>query len=145
MKKPQLKLFILALLIIAGLAGCKKTVFNDIPVTTDNLVGSYKLTAVTGKSGSYPEFSIYGQYAQPCQQDDIYTLNADFSAIYTDAGTKCDVPGDDTFTWSLTGNVIAIRDLGGNIDHFDGKTLIVSKPDSSTGTPMTIKATFTKQ
>ena len=145
MKKPQLKLFILALLIIAGLAGCKKTTFNDIPVTTDNLVGSYKITAVTGKTGSYPEFSIYSQVLTPCQQDDIYTLSANFDAIYTDAGTKCSPAGDETSTWSLSGNVITIRNIAGTIDHYDGKTLIVSRPDSSTGTQMTVKATYTKQ
>ena len=145
MKKPQLKLFILGLLIIAGMEGCKKAEFNDIPVTQDALVGSYKLTALTGKTDNYPEISIYGSVVSDCQKDDVYTLNADLTALYIDAGVKCDVPGDDAAFWSVSGNEITILDEAGHIEHFDGKTLIVSRVDSSQGTTMTIKATYTKQ
>lgn len=76
------------LIVVSGIAACsKKKESNVTVISKESLAGSYKLTAAT-TSGQ----NIYDVYLEACQKDDIYRLNADFTAAIMDGVMKCNPP-----------------------------------------------------
>lgn len=130
------------LIVVSGIAACsKKKESNVTVISKESLAGSYKLTAAT-TSGQ----NIYDVYLEACQKDDIYRLNADFTAAIMDGVMKCNPPGDETGTWNLVGNSkIVILGQEADIVSYDGKTLVVSFMNNSSGFNLLVTATFTKQ
>ena len=151
MKKTSIHLMLSIIFATIILAGCTKSKDSEpVGVTKENLAGSYKLTALKSKTNIIPdEVDSYGEL-EACEKDDIYTLRADFTADYTDAGTKCDPDGSyPNVNWQLDGNNIMIpgssSDYSGVVKSYDGKTLVVEGSYSIGSISVTVKATFTKQ
>lgn len=118
---------------------------NGSAITKENIAGSYMLTAATGSIPGLPPQNVYDSIP-PCQRDDIYKLNLDYSMDYVDAGTKCVPPGDAVSTWSLSGTTkIIIGTDTATIQSFNGKTLVVSSVVTIVGIAVTTTDTFTKQ
>lgn len=132
-------------MIVFALSCSKDSSTNSSAVTKENIAGSYMLTAATGSIPGLPPQNVYDSIP-PCQRDDIYKLNLDYTMDYIDAGTKCVPPGDDTTSWSLSGTTQII--IGGDtatIQSFNGKTLVVSSVVTIVGIAVTTTDTFTKQ
>lgn len=147
-KNSRAKWISLALvsIIVVAISCSKDTSSNSNPsaITKENIAGSYLLTAATGSIPGLPPQNVYDSIP-PCQRDDIYKLNLDYTMVYVDAGTKCSPPGDSTSTWALNGNTIAIGGDTASIQSFNGKTLVVSKVVAFLGIAVTTTDTFTKQ
>lgn len=150
MKKTSIHLMLSIIFSTIILAGCQKSKDSEpVAVTKENLAGSYKLTAMTYKTSVSPSEDYYSQM-DACEKDDIYTLRADFTADYVDAGTKCDPVGSySNVNWQLEGNNIMIpgssNDYSGTVKSYDGKTLVIEGSYVVMGITATITATFTKQ
>lgn len=145
MKKNLLKLSLFALLAIPSLTGCKKDK-DDVPVTVENLVGTYTITTITTNGQKFAPADFPG-FAD-CETDDEYKLNADMTADYIDAGLQCTPPDNHKSTWALqSDNKIEIVDMSGTIAGFDGRNLVVNSTykDELTGTTINLSITFTKK
>jgi len=145
MKKTSIRL-VLAIAFSAMLfTACKKDKDDEaVAATKENLIGSYKLTSAKAKVLSQ-EVDVIDTYVEACQKDDVYVLNADFSAKIKDEGTKCGNGEGYTSSWELDGNYIDIDGYSGNIKSFDGKTLVVEASGSQGGITATITFVFAKQ
>lgn len=109
------------------------------------LSGTYKLTAVKYKASPSATEMDYLVFMEDCEKDDLVTLNPNGTYNYKDAGTSCAPKGDDSGTWSLSGNTVYSDGIiGGTIQSFDCKTLAVFVSDLNVpGDKMTV--TFSKQ
>jgi Lipocalin-like domain len=120
--------FMLGLSLLLSLLGaCKKENKAEDPCTTSQqgLAGTYRLTALKYKmSASSPE-QDYLVFLDACERDDLITLNANGSYSYQDAGTSCTPSGNDSGTWTVTGNTISSDGMvNGTITSYDCRTLI---------------------
>lgn len=113
-------LLFLAISILA-FASCKKDKENeDCTLTETNLVGSYKVTSVKYKaSASSTEIDYIDVFFDPCEKDDILTLNANHTYNYSDAGVTCSPNGNYDGDWSLNGNVLSVDGDPGTLENFD--------------------------
>ena len=135
----------MALALLIG-SGCKKDSDETCDLNSSSLVGNYKLTAATMQSGSSsPEVSVLNTYYEPCELDDILSINANNTFSYQDQGTVCDPSGSFAGNWSLSGNnlsVIADGDTATQtIASFDCNNFVVS----SIVTGVTLRETYTRQ
>jgi hypothetical protein len=133
-------------LVLVLFVSCSKDKENTCKLDSASLSGSYKVTAAKYKaSSSAPETDYYNQlYSDACEKDDIVTLNTNGTYTFTDAGVKCTPSGDDTGTWSLSGNTLTIDGGAENVDSFNCSALILSASNViNIGDKLTI--TLTKQ
>ena len=136
MKKYITSLFVISFLF----AGCSKDDDDDknCDLNNTNIVGVYKTTAVTYKAtpGS-PEEDDFSTWA-PCEKDDLIVFNDNGTGNLQDAGVKCAPPGDDTFTWSLTGNIHTIDGfIASTVTSFDCSTMKIKLTDPTGGVTVT--------
>ena len=132
---------ILLLFASAIIFGCSKSENSTTtPVTMQSLAGNYKITAAT-VSGA----DILSTYLTPCQQDDIYTLNADGTYVIADAGTICTPTSATSSTWSLSGNQITINGQVFTLVKFDGAKIEATTSVTQSGYTVTVDVIFTKQ
>src|SRR5215203_6100080 len=104
MKKTILALTMLSVAFVS----CKKDDKDEaVTPTKENLAGSYKVTAATAAGINVfnnPDESI--NEFEACERDDVYTLNADLTAVRADAGTQCDPVNNGTGIWDLNGTTL---------------------------------------
>ena len=113
------------------MTGCKKD--DDCDLSSERLVGTYKLTGLSYKTAASPTpTDIYSVSIPPCERDDLYSFNANGTAIYTDAGTRCVPTSTFNATWSLSGNVLTFDGDNYTVASFDCSAMVVSINDPST-------------
>jgi hypothetical protein len=116
-----------------------------VAITTQAVAGTYKVTAMTGKDLSNGnQVDMYAQLSS-CQKDDQEILNADGTYYHVDAGTQCNPPESITANWNLNLNKITIGNTSGDIQSFDGKTLVVTSTQTYNGTSYSVTETFVRQ
>ena len=100
-------------------------------VNVSSVSGSYKFTAYKYRANSTAAEQDYFNiiFSDPCERDDVLTLNSNGSWILADAGVVCTPPGDDTGIWSLTGNTLNVDGDLATIESFDCKTLVLLNTD----------------
>lgn len=133
---------ILLLVATLSFSSCKKKdKVNNCNLIEANFLGNYKVESVTYKmSSASPEIDGTSLVFDPCELDDITTFNSNHTYTYTDAGTQCAPPRDDTGTWSLSGNTLTFDGIQQNIDIFDCNGFSISETDYNTpGDKITIK------
>jgi Lipocalin-like domain len=141
-----MKKMIIVSLAFALLTSCSKDKDNTCKLDAASLSGSYRVTAAKYKANATAaEADYYTQlYPDACEKDDIVTLNTNGTYTFTDAGIKCTPPGDDTGTWSFSGNTLTIDGSPENVDSFNCSALVLSASNVMTvGDKLTI--TLTKQ
>ncbi len=147
MKLNRFMIVLLAAILI--FSSCKKKKDtnnnNNCNLTEANFLGNYKVESVTYKlSASSPDIDGTSRVFNACELDDVTTFNSNHTYTYTDAGTQCTPAGDDTGTWSLSGNNLTFDGVQQKIDTFDCTGFIISETDYDTpGDKITIK--FKKQ
>ncbi|NII24956.1 lipocalin family protein [Pseudoflavitalea sp. X16] len=151
MKKTSIRLLLMFAVSAILLGACKKDKDAEpVAVTKENLAGKYKATEIKGKAAGV-DYDVYNEVFEACERDDIYTLNADFTAKYEDAGTKCDANGSSSYDteWELDGNNIVIRgnsmDYIGVVKSFDGTTLVIEGSADFMGMSTSFRAVLKKQ
>jgi len=123
------------------LFSCNKDDNNNPPeITMQSLAGDYKIT-----SAKVNGIDVLNTYLDPCQQDDVYTLNADGTYMITDAGTTCNPSSDTTGTWSLSGNTVTIGTQQFTIVSFNGSALEATTSVMQGPITLTVDVVFTKQ
>lgn len=144
MKKLSTLLFVFISAIV--LNSCSKTAeMVTVAITTQAVAGTYKLTAMTGKDVSNGnQIDMYAQLSA-CQKDDQEILNADGTYYHVDAGTQCNPAGSITANWSLNLNKITIGNTSGDIQSYDGKTLVVTSTQTYNGANYLVTQTFVRQ
>ena len=130
----------LILLSLAGtffLASCKKD--ENCDLNSSSLVGTYRATSITYKaSAGSPEIDVYSGL-DACEKDDLIIFNDNGSVIFQDAGQVCSPSGNDTGTWSLSGNTILLDGEAGTVSSFDCDTMVLTMTDASTGEISTVR------
>ena len=141
MKKLVFGLLSLTLLATA----CKKDK-DAVPVTKENITGTYKLISIKVSLNGSPELDADDR--EDCEKDDLYKLNADNSFNYVDAGTVCDPAGDFNATWQLNDKQLSSESypqIDGTITSFDGTNMDVTFNGTESGMTYKARSTFKKQ
>ncbi|MEP6584056.1 MAG: lipocalin family protein [Ginsengibacter sp.] len=103
------KLLLLIVVFAIAFSACKDKKEKTCSLSEANLTGSYKIVSIKYKaSASATEMDVTDQYLDPCEKDDILTLNANHTYVYTDAGTICSPDGSYDGDWALSGNTISV-------------------------------------
>ena len=106
MKKHMLRLTLLAFVTLSAFSACKKDKDDDkLAVTTENLIGDYKLVDLKMKVAGQ-EGSVMSEL-DDCEKDDTYQLLADNVFKVIDDGKQCG--NEETSEWSLDGNKIILE------------------------------------
>jgi len=130
----------IAFLLVFGLivSSCSKSKSSNVTPTTTNLLGSYKLTAETGKPENGAQYNLFDSL-NACEKDDILQFSTDSVYNYVDAGIVCSPSGDHVGTWDLVSSNSLILDGFSTytIKSFDNKTLVLTFIDLYS-TPTTI-------
>ncbi len=123
---------------------CKRATENP-PVTKENIVGTWQLTAKRMSATGIPEQDAFTTLNE-CEKDDLYRFNIDDSFSYIDSGVTCETNGTSTGVWQLNGEVIAFMGQSGKITNFNGSSMhiTVTVTDTSSQTTYTIKWKFKK-
>ena len=123
---------IIVLFVFTLFNSCSKDKDKTCTLSVTAVAGNYKITAIrykaTPASAEADYFNIF--FTDPCERDDIFSLNANGTYILTDAGVRCTPPGDDTGAWSLTGNTLTIDGDAANVDAFSCSGMTVSASDA---------------
>ena len=121
---------IIVLFVFTLFNSCSKDKDKTCSLSATSVTGNYKITSIkykaTPASAEVDYFNIV--FTDPCERDDIFSLNANGIYILTDAGVRCSPPGDYTDVWTLTGNTLTVDGEAYNMDAFScsGMTLSVS-------------------
>ena len=138
MKKLLIGLFALSLLATA----CKKD--KAVPITKENIAGSYKVTAAVYKETGMAEEDSYLDWPA-CEKDDIEKFILDGAYQHIDAGSVCDPAQDSESTWTLVGETLTIGEQSYAVSKFDGSTMELTLSEVDGDITMTMKVTLQKQ
>jgi hypothetical protein len=128
---PKLKQLAFLLLFTLPFVACKKDkqTKTDCTLSEANLIGSYTYGTVKYKATPSSSAVDASSMIESCSIDDEVTFSTNHVFTYTDAGTKCDPPGDGTGSWALQGNAFT-ADLGnGIIQNFNCNVFTIANPD----------------
>jgi len=132
--------------VIFNLAACKKDKQNNTACVLNetNLMGTYKYGAVTYKASPSAVAVDATSMVDACSLDDLITIGANHLFSYTDAGVKCNPPGDGTASWSLQGNIFTAAAQSGPVEKFSCSSFTVAHANFFTASD-TLLITFVKQ
>lgn len=148
-----MKRIILALMVLATVASCKKDKNNDpnCEKTVAGIAASYKITKAVVVLTGLPEQNVTNSLFGACELGGVYQLKSDKTVVYTETATCA---GNGVGNWDVVGGNITITFTSGNGSDFPmlAGTATVSGWDCSTLTisevpaaGQTYKFTFTKQ
>ncbi len=126
-QQTKISLVIFIGLIVLG--SCQKSKGDDdkgCQINTAGLAGNYVLTSLKYKATATAPEQDYLIWMDPCEKDDIISLNTNGTYNYKDVGMVCSPDESESGTWSVNGNTI-ISDgiVAGTIEKFDCKSLVV--------------------
>lgn len=113
-------------------------------LTRDNLIGSWKITAMKYKENAQAnEVDVYANSA-PCKKDDIYVFSSDSTYHYNDLGTFCSPPDSYEGKWNLLGLQLTFDSANSyTISNFNCSSMNATKTGTTTGEYLLV--TFTRQ
>jgi hypothetical protein len=109
MKKTILGLAIFAI----SVASCKKDdEIKTLPLTKENVAGSYKLTGVETKIGTQRSnvTDTWFEFVGSCSQDDVTNYNVAGTYAINDLGTVCDPSNDYAGVWDVANPTTLSKD-----------------------------------
>lgn len=131
MKKTIIGLAIFTL----SLTSCKKdNEIKTLPLTKENVAGSYKLTTVEQKVGTQRSnvTDTWFEFMGSCSQDDITNYNVAGTYAVTDAGTVCDPSNDHEGAWDVANtNTLTIDGLSVPVESFTAKELKLVRDEAA--------------
>ena len=140
------KILLLSSLFALAFVGCKKSSSSDnnsCTLSASSIVGSYKITSVIiSTQGQNIEIFNNDAFYDPCERDDIYTVNANGTYAISEGATSCSPSGAETGNWTLNGSSFTYGTETATISEF---TCSSFKLTSSTMTGESYTITMTKQ
>lgn len=119
------KSLIVTAMAMTALLSCKKDDNKTCNKTLTGLAGTYTLLSAEYKQTATSAPVDLKAAMDACEKDDQVTLNANGTWVYRDAGTVCTPAGNDTGSWSVSGDVITSDGVvSGRIQLFDCNKLI---------------------
>lgn len=149
MKKTSIRLGLAVAFSALLFTACKKD-NEEAPasLTKESLAGKYMIQNAEVVLPVGAPISIMAKFGE-CEKDNIYTLNADFTAKYEDAGKSCGGDPVETTTWKLEGKNITVQggsqDFIGVVKSWDGKTLVIDCVYEYMGASTTLRGTLSRQ
>jgi hypothetical protein len=131
MKKVQWKCMLTATLITMAISSCQKPA-DDAPapacaVSMQGLAGNYKLSAMKYKATATAPEQDYLPLLEPCEIDDLLTLNANGTYTSRDAGMVCVPDNSGSGTWAVSGNTLTSDGIwNGTITSYNCRLLVFS-------------------
>lgn len=118
MKKTILGLAIFAI----SFTSCKKDdEIKTLPLTKENVAGSYKLTGVETKIGTQRSnvTDTWFEFVGSCSQDDVTSYNVAGTYAISDLGTVCDPSNDNNGQWDVSNTTtLSIDGVAVPVEHF---------------------------
>lgn len=148
--KPYTFTKILALILIAcvaaTLSSCSKNK-ETLAVTSDNLVGTYRISTITAKESNGAEEVVTEAYFdEACEIDDEYVFKANGSYDRLDAGTTCIPTSSTSDTWVLINNkTLAFDVFYGDVIKLTSTEMVVQLVMSSGNQSITVKFNFIRK
>ena len=131
MKKTLLGLAIFAI----SVASCKKDdAIKTLPLTKENVAGSYKLTMVETKIGTQRSnvTDTWFEFTGSCSQDDITNYNVAGTYAVTDADTVCDPSNDHEGAWDVASTTsLTIDGMSVPVESFTAKELKLVRDEAA--------------
>ena len=116
--------------VLLVLMSCNKDEDSKTCSTTkENIAGSYKVTGNTYKQTPTSQEENLMNDAEPCDLDDVITLNTNNSYQVADRGVTCNPSNDESGSWSLNGSTLTIDGEPATIKSFNCKTLVAVTTD----------------
>jgi hypothetical protein len=110
------KITILALGAVALMASCKKSSdSSSCEVSVTAIAGSYKISKIEVVTAGIAS-DVTSTFLDACERDDIYTLKADKTVSYQDAGTVCSSNGTGTGSWDIVSGKLTLNVTGTGTD-----------------------------
>jgi hypothetical protein len=126
------KLFLAGLVFTLALTSCKNN-DDDCTLTRDSIVGTYKITAARYQpNGGGSDIDLFALSA-PCERDDLVIFNDNGVVNYQDVGTVCSPSGNDTGTWTLSGNTLTLDQEPSTVSSFECTTMVLKQTDGTGG------------
>lgn len=148
--KPYTFTKIIALILIAcaaaTLSSCSKNK-DTLAVTSENLVGTYRISTITAKDNTSEDDYTEAYFDQACEIDDEYTLKANGTLDRFDAGTTC-TPSTSTTgdTWVLLNNkTLAFDMFYGDVVKLTSTEMVVQLVMSSGNQSVTVNFNFIRK
>lgn len=126
-----MKLFIALSCMFLFLTSCDKDDedSNTCSTTKENIAGNYKVTGNTYKQTPTSQEENLMDDAEPCDLDDVITLNSNNTYQVADLGVVCTPANDETGSWSVSGSTLTIDGEPATIKSFNCKTLVAVTTD----------------
>ena len=136
------KIILPVLLTSIAFASCKKDE-KVCDLNATNLAGSYKVTSFIYKAdATTPAVDLYAT-ADACEKDDLIIFNVNNTITFSDLGVVCSPSGNDTGTWSLSGNSLNFDGVVYSITTFSCSGMTATSTGPAVGETETI--TLVKQ
>lgn len=134
-----MKKLILSSLVFALVAtGCSKNDDDDCNLSSASIVGTYLTTAARFQpSTGGGELDLLA-LAPACEKDDLVILNDNGVVTYQDAGVACNPNGNDSGTWSLSGNTLTMDGEAATVSSFECNTMVLKYTDGTGVTTVTL-------
>lgn len=138
------QIIVISILAISIFSSCKKD--DPAPavcnLSTNNLMGTYKLTSIMYKADTAtPETELFS-YFDDCQKDDIYTFSTDSVYTISEGLTTCSPTNAFTGNWYLNGTNLFLDGTPGTVTDFSCAGFkIYTIMDTTIGETFTIKMT----
>ena len=125
---------------------CSKGRSSNITPTETSLMGTYNLSAETGKPESGVQFNALDSLVA-CERDDELRLNANLTYDYIDTGIVCSPSGNYSGTWDLPNSNTLVLDHFSQytIKSFNNKTLVLVYVDLYSSPTITYTLTLVKE
>lgn len=144
-----MKKSLIALVAFVSIAtfSCKKEDKQENPVATkENIAGTYTIGSYKMQTGTSAEQDVTVSVFEPCQLDDMTTFKTDLTFTVVDAGTQCSPATDESGSWDLPTSTSMVFDGETfTIKSWNGKELVLTQTDNSSGTIVTSTLTINKQ
>lgn len=132
----------LLLLFLIVNSSCKKET-EALPITKENIVGSWQMTTKKMSATGIPEQDAFTNMDE-CERDNLYVFNPDDTFSYFDSGVTCDMYEHFLGLWELDGQAITFMGQTGSITKLKKShmELTVSVTDATTQTTYSTKYSF---
>lgn len=137
------KLLAIALVAVSSFSACTKN--TPQTYTKDQLIGTYTIVSITGKTTNTPEENLIDVYLDDCQKDDLMVLKSDLTLQMVDAGTTCVPSSNDTGDWNVWGNTFYWNGEAYRVKSLTNTNLVIDQTNTNGNVTEVITVTLVRR